>query len=1378
MSKILLAEIIIIILSTFSGAFSEEITLQGVRDALGPYSMYAPQLSEKPVVDGAISDPVWSKLPYTDLRTVNAAIPRYPRQHTRVRACIVNHVLYLGFKCRDFRKSPSGARTADFAGFLKGQYTGIVFDLGAGAEKRYLTVLVSPSGALYTASRGADDRQWDVSWNPDGIESGVSIYVEKWTAELAIPLKGLLRDLPGLTPVTVVRSRMNYNKKIRPRAHPDFFVYVHALRPVIPIDERRKNNDLARAIADVNPAPFAKAKIPFFGTLVLQGRNIPGKQLKEIQQASAEVQQASKRTDKPLRGFEFSEKEMWQIYGRPCLFVPCLDKGPVIDGDDSDAAWKEAKGILLRSLLYDVYGPDFNSPTEVKIVSDQRYVYVLAVMREEDVSKIVADPKKALWRHDILEALFDVGRRCDYSAYYHIQANAKGKGGAIRGRSDSRWKPDSLQLSAKIHENRWVVEFKLAFSDIGVNPKNFPKLWGANFGRTRWVNRVSWDNPMFDSWDSIWYANSHGVLHIPSRWGLLYFKAGRSFHPELVAALKKKGASANVPVYHRPIPAKKSEPPNVSRKGEFKRKPTVSVKGEKARIGFEVNEACDVTVSIVNTEGKIIRHLASGLLGANSPNPFRKDSLSQELVWDFKDDLGAKVSAGSYTVRVGLGLGVEYEKTVQWSPCNIQRIAGITCGPEGNLYVLEFYSYSHWLKAGTIRVFNRDGKYLRMLYPYPGNQPQDKVKGAHPVCYKDGSWIPTVYHGMSHSTFPWLDLLQPQSPTVNSRGELVFVNAGGRQLQTSKRLLAIGTDGSVSDHFAGPVITSEDVRGVPVVAYSAADDVYYVTHLRGYNVWAPKHGEHHHVVYRFKWNDPPPHPAELCSEPFIGKLWQKGGGKKMLNDPRDVAVDGKGNIYVADAGNSRVVAFTSDGTYMGEFSMSGVTALEVHPKNGTIYLLTGGMLKKIKGMSGKLVCEFRANGNMLALDHAASRPVLWIAGKNNFQMFVDQGDSLSAKGDPIKARAANDSTPPGLDYNFEFSHNPDNQNVYMNGVIDGNTGRKIKEFPRHVRVMTPGPDGFLYGFGRSGRGGSKKKGWKHYTVSRFTADLKPAKFTATETHEIAVPATPSANQAGPSFTVSSDGRIVVMDIHKLGTVSIFGIDGKVRTSKAVTGLYSQGFHLVRSDSHGAFYFGSDVWEPDELISNEIQGRLPWEFNTFYDSKKHGIYSVPGFAAKPDWHYRHFVGSITKFSAKGGCVKTNEKGDYVLARNHGGYINGSIKGMEWLRNGFSPHMYRETENANCNCEQGGFDVDPHDRVFIPNAFLFHVQVVDRNNNLILRIGKYGNADECSKEDGIGLAWPTCVSAGDTYVYIGDRLLRKMVRLKMVYHSETSAKIIVK
>jgi hypothetical protein len=72
---------------------------------------------------------------------------------------------------------------------------------------------------------------------------------------------------------------------------------------------------------------------------------------------------------------------------------------------------------------------------------------------------------------------------------------------------------------------------------------------------------------------------------------------------------------------------------------EFKEKPTLRLDGDRATIRFETKGFCDAAVAIENTQGRVIRHLACGVLGANAPEPFQKGSLQQTLVWDGKDDL-------------------------------------------------------------------------------------------------------------------------------------------------------------------------------------------------------------------------------------------------------------------------------------------------------------------------------------------------------------------------------------------------------------------------------------------------------------------------------------------------------------------------------------------------------------------------------------------------------------------------------------------------------------------------------------------------------------------------------------------------------------------
>ena len=67
---------------------------------------------------------------------------------------------------------------------------------------------------------------------------------------------------------------------------------------------------------------------------------------------------------------------------------------------------------------------------------------------------------------------------------------------------------------------------------------------------------------------------------------------------------------------------------------EFAQKSKTSRAENGTTIDFESKGWCDATVAIEDKDGRIIRHLASGLLGANAPEPFQKDSLRQHLVWD------------------------------------------------------------------------------------------------------------------------------------------------------------------------------------------------------------------------------------------------------------------------------------------------------------------------------------------------------------------------------------------------------------------------------------------------------------------------------------------------------------------------------------------------------------------------------------------------------------------------------------------------------------------------------------------------------------------------------------------------------------------------
>src|SRR6185369_8959209 len=54
-----------------------------------------------------------------------------------------------------------------------------------------------------------------------------------------------------------------------------------------------------------------------------------------------------------------------------------------------------------------------------------------------------------------------------------------------------------------------------------------------------------------------------------------------------------------------------------------------------------------------------------------------------------------------------------------------------------------------------------------------------------------------------------------------------------------------------------------------------------------------------------------------------------GSGAGQMNGPVGIAVDGSGNVYVAELGNSRIQKFTSDGAYLTQWALGGYSSYGV-----------------------------------------------------------------------------------------------------------------------------------------------------------------------------------------------------------------------------------------------------------------------------------------------------------------------------------------------------------------------------------------------------------------------------------------------------------------
>ncbi|MBA4388530.1 MAG: hypothetical protein C0404_11150 [Verrucomicrobia bacterium] len=419
---------------------------------------------------------------------------------------------------------------------------------------------------------------------------------------------------------------------------------------------------------------------------------------------------------------------------------------------------------------------------------------------------------------------------------------------------------------------------------------------------------------------------------------------------------------------------------------EFAEKPAIKTVGpDKYEITFAVKGNCDATVAIVDETGTVVRHVASGVLGANAPAPFQKNSLKQTLEWNGKDDLEDYVKrADMMKVRVSLGLKPEFDKLLGGSsPKNLPGyVFGMAISQEG-VFVVYKGGGSHG-HAG-VRKFDHDGNYVAALVPPPANMPQEKLGGMGYVEYEKGKFglqAPNV-NEMARDAYvlPGVNgktCADQQPVIIGSR--LYFVESGTHGSASAAHY--INTDGSTTlegmsgyDFFAKPQPHTQ-----ARLAASPDGKWIYMTRL-GSTMMG---GESGSVVVRW------PADGKEKAATFVNKSGKPGSDNDSLNQSMGIDVDAQGRVYVSDGFNSRVQIFSPDGKYLKTIAADRPTLVRVHQKTGAIYLLHAG---RVEGKSvGRLtkfasfdspkevfhVDDFVATS--FALDSWTAKPRLWLAG--------------------------------------------------------------------------------------------------------------------------------------------------------------------------------------------------------------------------------------------------------------------------------------------------------------------------------------------------------------------------------------------------------------
>jgi hypothetical protein len=812
----------------------------------------------------------------------------------------------------------------------------------------------------------------------------------------------------------------------------------------------------------------------------------------------------------------------------------------------------------------------------------------------------------------------------------------------------------------------------------------------------------------------------------------------------------------------------------------FAQKPAASKSGDKTTIAFALAAPGDVEVSIRDASGKVVRHLAAGMLGANcAPAEPLKAGLSQSVVWDGKDDNGRTVSGGPFQARVAIGLKPGFDKMIGYNPIELGTVRGLSAGPDGTLYVFSTYGgFDSGSSHGRVIALDRDGKYLRMVVPYPSNLPDEKLKTFKRIEIEPGRKVPYIYNAETRNLFPGLGGEHSMfRGAVTKDGRLlqtgvmeIFRDAGVETAQVT----IVNTDGSApAAGILGPVL-SKSTRDAASLALSPDERTIYAAGQRD-GPYVDK-CKFVNTVYSFSLGDKE-------ARPFISS---------GLNEPQSVAVDASGNVYVADKGNNRIAIFKADGSALGELKVDKPERVEVHPKNGALYVLSGdnvNVLQKFNSWkdgaaAAKATLPFFKNKYytaVLALDASKDPAVLWVAsamggdwGQFRLLRFEDKGTSFSA---PVDIGKLPENNKPSAHRATDLALSSNRLYIWPQRgdkaptVYDPKSGEPIANppLPKSIFCFTAG---FIFDAGRDGNY-YLLSGYPSSTLTRFDAALKPLPFADGKGGEIAdlgIPRTRlrgmCVDARGNAYVLHQEDKPAPGAYGDANELSEFGPDGKVIHEKLIESDI-RNLNSVCTDPAGNIYIALGVHPGNEALPPFLKGKLP--------EGKHDPDAECGHN-----YYALMYGCIAKFPPKGGAIHIKGDGEAVSFAYDKTAV---VKGALWMYYGASVvpgWLHSKGSPDICQCESPRFDVDGYGRSFFTDTCGFRVGVLDTAGNLICWFGNYGNQDSAGPGSAIPtpeipLGWAQAVAVNDDAAFVGDRLNQRVVRVKLGHASEATCSL---
>jgi sugar lactone lactonase YvrE len=894
-----------------------------------------------------------------------------------------------------------------------------------------------------------------------------------------------------------------------------------------------------------------------------------------------------------------------------------------------------------------------------------------------------------------------------------------------------------------------------------------------------------------------------------------------------------RAAEQPAPVVSADKPSENWEGPKlkpVSREDifEFDAKPAIRHAGkDRHEISFSVKANCDVSVAIEDKDSRIVRHLVSGVLGKNAPEPFKKDSLAQTVVWDGKNDLKKYVpDPENHTVRVSLGLNPTFDRLLAWHPKDMTQergISGIVADKDG-VYVLNLGGR----RKNQLRAYDHDCNYVRTLLPVPAdkvNTPQTKI----PVrTIEDGRVVPVILGVGGQAPF---ERVVDVGVIATGGGRIAMFNSGYRELRTLLRLRTDGTSGGEST--IGQVLRTPEssLYGAMFPAMSPDGKWVYLSGFGyGSSSYQPSGALLENTVWRFAWDAEGP--VIDKSNPWQGERPRDakagsgaGDDDKHLNHPEGIAVDGSGKVYVCDTGNNRIRVFSPEGGIFETIPFQNPKRIGVHHKTGDIYVVSvrpngraASVLITKLGRDRKpgIAHEIPYKSHeveqgkvklMLCVDSWCDPVKVWTVGHSGgIQVYADRGDKFELVDDFEK-----DVRDAGVQPNSFAAHfnravvDPVRGHLWFvaGGVLyrcdpNGKGCFESVRKPMACQEIAFGLDGNLYlrdlaQMSRVNAGKLVKCAEGPFDLEFAEGSEVPFEYGEAINRPwpqppirgaVRIPAMPGANEFDNGFCVAPNGDIVAY-VKNYQDKNGFVIDGRTPSANlcAVMNEFKTGYRPKLFA--GRYYSYAELlfrWNArGELLEEDILPALPMATNGVRVDTAGNLYVGIGLSQITE-KGPHTGGALAKFAPKGGVLYG--MGDTVKLEKKP-VRPAEFSGDYWSRNMFWSYPgLDQTYNAHntsyaCLCANARFDTDFFGRSFAPKAYAFTAGVVDTNGNRICEIGRYGNADSGRgpnspvKIGGPEIALAHCSYLGvhsDRWLYLVDDGNWRIVRVKLGYHAE--------